>query len=73
MKYSDHLIGQGIHKATYLGKKFQLAREHGSKTPSGRLLKGEWVLRDNSGNYIDFDKYRHDIADRYKLLLIGEA
>lgn len=39
-----------------------LQREYG-ETPNGNALNGRWVLR-SEGNFIDFDKYRYDLAER---------
>lgn len=64
------LIGNDCGK--YTGEQFTLAREHG-KTPNGNELNGRWVLRDAKGEWVDFDQYRHDLAARYDLELIGDA
>lgn len=40
-----------------------MAREHGS-TPNGNPLSGRWVLRTADGAFLDFDQYRHDLAER---------
>ena len=40
-----------------------LCREYG-KTPNGNNFNGSWVFRDEKGNMIDFDKYRHDLFAR---------
>ena len=40
-----------------------MAREEGL-TPNGNQLNNRWVLRDNTGKFIDFDQYRHDLAER---------
>ena len=44
-------------------------REYGM-TPNGNKLTGKWVLRDNKGKFIDFDAYRHDLANRHNIDLI---
>ena len=33
-------------------------------TPNGNELNQRWVLRDKDDNFIDFDQYRHDLAER---------
>lgn len=40
-----------------------MARETGL-TPNGNPLGGSWVLRSAAGEFIDFDQYRHDLAER---------
>lgn len=52
----------------YLNENFILQRETG-KTPNGNSLGGKWVLRNREGNFLDFDQYRYDIADRHNLEL----
>lgn len=46
------------------------AREDGTLTPNGNRLTGQWVLRDDTGKFIDFDKYRHDLAERENIELV---
>ena len=38
-------------------------REYGL-TPNGNPINGYWVLRDRSGTFIDYDKYRSDLWSR---------
>ena len=45
-----------------------MAREYGL-SPNGNNLNGKWVLRDREGNFVDFDKYRNDLAERNNLKL----
>ena len=40
-----------------------VGREYGM-TPNGNLLNGRWVLRSADGDFLDFDQYRHDLAER---------
>lgn len=40
-----------------------MKREYGY-TPNGNKIEGVWVLRDKDGVWIDFDQYRHDLANR---------
>lgn len=49
-----------------------LRRENGT-TPNGNPLGGRWVLRDATGVMVDFDQYRNDLSERYKLELVGES
>lgn len=52
------------HHGGYLSEDgHTMRREHGL-TPNNNELGGQWVLRDPSGQWIDFDKYRYDLADR---------
>lgn len=46
-----------------------IAREYG-ETPNGNPLNGRWVLRRN-GEFVDFDKYRNDLAEHNNLELHG--
>ena len=45
-----------------------MTREYGH-TPNGNPINGRWVLRDNNGTWIDFDKYSNDLAERNNLKL----
>lgn len=36
-------------------------------TPNGNPLNGRWVLRSADGEFLDFDRYRHDLAERNDL------
>jgi len=47
---------------------WHMAREYGS-SPSGSLLDGQWVLRDEFNGFVDFDRYRHDLAEKYNIEL----
>lgn len=42
---------------------YSARREHGL-TPNGNPVSGRWVLRDATGAWLDFDKYRHDLWER---------
>jgi hypothetical protein len=42
---------------------YVMQREYG-KTPNGNNLDGRWVFSDPSGQLIDFDQYRNDLAER---------
>ena len=46
----------------------KISREYG-KTPNGNDLGGMWVLRDGDSNFVDFDKYVHDLAERNNIHL----
>jgi hypothetical protein len=48
----------------------KLSREYGL-TPNGNPLGGHWVLRDKDDTMVAFDQYRNDLAERYKLKLVG--
>lgn len=43
---------------------YRMQREYGF-TPNGNSLGGKWVLRGPEGEWIDFDKYRHDLLARH--------
>ncbi len=40
-----------------------MRREYG-ETPNGNLVAGRWVLRNERGEWVDFDQYRSDLAER---------
>lgn len=40
------------------------ARREDGLTPNGNPLCGRWVLRNASGDFVDFDQYRHDLFER---------
>lgn len=44
----------------------RMEREYG-ETPNGNPLGGRWVLRSGDAEFLDFDKYRHDLAERHGL------
>ena len=44
----------------------KLEREYG-RTPNGNLVGGRWVLRNPSGQWVDFDTYRNDLAERHNI------
>lgn len=50
------------------GKVAVLQRETDTLTPNGNKMGGRWVLRIDH-KMVDFDQYRNDIADRYRLEL----
>jgi hypothetical protein len=46
--------------------KFIAARENGT-TPNGNSMNSRWVVRDRqTGDFIEVDQYRNDLAYRYK-------
>ena len=47
---------------------YVMQREYG-KTPNGNPLNGRWVLRNASGDMVDFDRYQNDLAEHYNLRL----
>lgn len=44
-----------------------MRREYETISPNGNAIEGLWVLRDRDGKYIDYDRYRFDIAPRHNL------
>ncbi|WP_186214801.1 hypothetical protein [Burkholderia gladioli] len=50
---------------------FTMQREYG-RTPNGNLLGGRWVLR-KEGEFVDFDQYRNDLAERNNMTIAGEV
>lgn len=56
--------------ALYEGNDKQvIAREYG-KTPNGNALNGAWVLRSETGEWIDHDRYINDLAERNEIDLV---
>lgn len=45
----------------------RMQREYGD-TPNGNRLRGRWVLRGPSGEWIDFDQYANDLMDRHNFV-----
>lgn len=45
---------------------WKMEREYG-KTPNGNLLGGNWVLRDPHGRFVEYNQYRHDLIERFKM------
>ena len=43
------------------------------KTPNGNDLNGKWVLYDADDNMIDFDQYRHDLAERNNIAIVHHS
>ena len=61
-------ILRSVNDTCYEGKLFVMKRENGY-TPNGNKLDGRWVLRNRKGEWIDFDKYRNELAERNGLQL----
>jgi len=40
------------------------ARRENGLTPNGNPIADRWVLRSESGVFLDFDQYRHDLFER---------
>lgn len=58
--------------ALYTGPDNQtIGREYG-KTPNGNGLNGAWVLRGGNGEWLDFDRYINDLAERNDIKLERE-
>lgn len=57
--------GQQLYRCN---RNYELKREQG-QTPNGNSMNNRWVLRDENGHLIDYDKYRNDIAERNNLQL----
>jgi hypothetical protein len=47
-----------------------MTRELG-ETPNGNPIARRWVLRDETGKFLDVDQYRHDLSDRFGVELQG--
>ena len=44
-----------------------MKREIETLTPGGNKMAGRWVLRDNNGELLDYNKYSNDLAERHNL------
>ena len=53
----------------YFSEDFWMLRREFGRTPNGNEIGGRWVLRDEKGEWVDFDKYRHDLAERNNIEL----
>ncbi len=63
---TEKVMVEVVENELYLGHDgCQIAREFNTKLPSGRSAGGFWVLRDVTGIFIDYDKYRHDLMERF--------
>lgn len=51
---------------TYKSENYVAQREDGT-TPNGNQMAGRWVLRNAQGEYLDHDRYRHDMFSRHNL------
>ena len=49
-----------------------MCREYG-KTPNRNPVAGRWVLRNECDKWVDFDKYRSDLAERNRLCFAFEC
>jgi hypothetical protein len=47
-------------------------REYGLAPNGWQTFGGRWVVRNIAFEVVDYDKYRHDLLDRYKGLVIIE-
>lgn len=49
-------------------------REYGALLINDNVIpaSGRWVLRDADGNFMAVDKYRHDMFERYGLVIKSE-
>lgn len=46
-----------------------ISREDGH-TPNGNKIGQRWVYRDAMGEFVDVDRYRNDLFDRFDLTLV---
>jgi len=53
-----------IAEGEYRSEDGRRARRETGLAPGGNPLGGSWVLRDASGEFLDFDRYRHDLFER---------
>lgn len=45
---------------------WEMRRDFDGTSPNGNAFNGRWVLT-RSGEYVDYDQYRYDLAERYNL------
>jgi len=57
----------------YVSEDFWMMRREWGDTPNGNPLGGRWVLRDEKGNWIDFDQYSNDLAERNDCVLVHRS
>lgn len=63
----NYIIEKDGDKFKYVFKNGYTMKREYDKTPKGNKLEGHWVLRNGRGDFIDFDKYRHDLSNRNNL------
>jgi hypothetical protein len=56
-----------IDEASFLASDGRVMKRENGETPNGNPLGGRWVLRSPQGEFIDFDQYLHDLAERNDL------
>lgn len=56
-----------IDEASFLASDGRAMKRENGETPNGNPLGGRWVLRSPQGDFIDFDQYLHDLAERNNL------
>lgn len=56
-----------IDEAFFLASDGRAMKRENGETPNGNPLGGRWVLRSPQGEFIDFDQYLHDLAERNDL------
>lgn len=61
----------GVQK--YVSKDLWVMKREQGKTPNGNELGNRWVLRNDKGEWIDFDQYRFDLAERNCIELLGRS
>jgi hypothetical protein len=68
---ADYLKAKEAERIAALPKYFA-TREHGAIGEGWDRIEfhGHWVVRDVEFNYVDKDKYRHDLLDRYEGLVV---
>ena len=59
------MIQYDLHK--YASEDGWLIRREWGDTPNGNPLDGRWVLRNEKGEWVDFDAYLNDLADRNEI------
>ena len=60
-----------MHKRNeiYKSQKGHTMQRENGKTPNGNELNGRWVLRSPDNEFVDFDDYHQDLANRNGLIL----
>lgn len=64
-----HAVFQSALDDMYVFPDNSTLRRESGKTPQGNDMDGQWVYRDANGNFLDYSSYRHDLADRFNLVL----
>lgn len=66
------ILMQLVSDAEYRSVEGYVMRREEGETPNGNPVNGRWVLRTPDLEWVDVDRYRHDLCSRYNLQIEGE-